>query len=208
MRELQTEEITRAVKEALLRVNYQMGADVMGARRECREKDRSPLSREVLGHIIQNNAIAAKGVDMPHMNRPYKSGYRYRRYCRFPRISSSFLLCAYIIAFLRCRFGKETSAGQYPPVRNLEALLLLWYNINELFRFYTKRRRLIFVWRLKGVKRLVVLCAGVQKKSCPACAQGSLNDHSNVAAGDFRNCVPPVPLRHFYAISAWGCVGK
>ncbi len=54
---------------------------------------------------------AAKGVDMPHTNRPYKSSYRYRRYCHFPRISSSFLLCAYIIAFLRCRFGKETSAG-------------------------------------------------------------------------------------------------
>ena len=60
MREIRTEEITRAVKEALLRVNYQMGADVMGALRECREKDRSPLSREVLGHIIQNNEIAAK----------------------------------------------------------------------------------------------------------------------------------------------------
>lgn len=37
-----------------------MGAEVMGALRECREKDRSPLSREVLGHIIQNNKIAAK----------------------------------------------------------------------------------------------------------------------------------------------------
>ena len=37
---------------------------------------------------------------------------------------------------------------------------------------------------------------------------GSLNILGNVAAGDFRNCVPPVPLRHFYAISAWGCVGK
>ena len=49
------------------------------------------------------------------------------------------------------------------------------------------------------VKRLVSLCAG---------AQGSLNILGNVAAGDFRNCVPPVPLRHFYAISAWGCVGK
>ena len=60
MREIRTEEIARAVKEALLRVNYQMGADVMGALRECREKDRSPLSREVLGHIIQNNEIAAK----------------------------------------------------------------------------------------------------------------------------------------------------
>ena len=30
----------------------------------------------------------------------------------------------------------------------------------------------------------------------------------SVAAGNFRNCVSPVPLRHFYAIFAWGCVGK
>lgn len=52
----------------------------------------------------------------------------------------------------------------------------------------------------REVKRLVSLCAGAQK-SCPACAQGSLNILSNVAAGDFRNCVSPVPLRHFYAIS-------
>ena len=49
------------------------------------------------------------------------------------------------------------------------------------------------------MKRLVSLCAG---------AQGSLNILSNVAAGDFRDCVSPVPLRHFYAISAWECVGK
>ena len=49
------------------------------------------------------------------------------------------------------------------------------------------------------MKRLVSLCAGVQ---------GSLNILGNVAAGDFRNCVPPVPLRHFYAISAWGCIEK
>ena len=71
---------------------------------------------------------AAKGVDMPHTNKPYKSSYRYRRYCHFPRISFSFSLCAYMIAFFRCRFGKETSAAQYPPVRNLEALPLMRYN--------------------------------------------------------------------------------
>ena len=59
----------------------------------------------------------------------------------------------------------------------------------------------------REVKRLVSLCAGAQK-SCPACAQGSLNILSNVAAGDFRNCVPLVPLRHFCAISARECVGK
>ncbi len=38
------------------------------------------------------------------------------------------MLCAYIIAFFRCRFGKETRAAQSPPVRNLEAFLLMEYN--------------------------------------------------------------------------------
>ena len=48
----------------------------------------------------------------------------------------------------------------------------------------------------------------MKEKSCPAHKQGSLNILSNVAAGDFRNCVSPVPLRHFYAISAWDCLEK
>jgi len=46
---------------------------------------------------------------MSHTNRPYKSGCRYRRYCRFPRISSSFLFSVSIIAFSWCRFSKEAS---------------------------------------------------------------------------------------------------
>ena len=97
---------------------------------------------------------AAKGVDMPHTNRPYKSGYRYRRYCHFPRIPSSFLLCAYIIAFFRCRFGKETSAVRYPPVRNLEALLLMRYNncqqllYTDLSRFLPGFARNRKTWRM------------------------------------------------------------
>ena len=32
----------------------------------------------------------------------------------------------------------------------------------SFFRFYIKRRRLICVWGIKGVKRLVSLCAGAQ----------------------------------------------
>ena len=83
-------------------------------------------------YFIQKNTsipdIAAKGVDMSHTNRPYKSGCRYRRYCRFPRISSSFLFSVSIIAFSWCRFSKETDAVQYPPARNLEALPLMRYN--------------------------------------------------------------------------------
>ena len=72
---------------------------------------------------------AAKGVDMPHMNRPYKSSCRCHRYCRIPRKALPFpcapidrlplmrrtALRALIISFLRCRFGKETGAGQYRP---------------------------------------------------------------------------------------------
>jgi len=70
-------------------------------------------------------------------------------------------------------------------------------NANELFPFLSQTEKAHFC--LEDQKCLVSLCAG---------AQGSLNILGNVAAGDFRNCVPPVPLRHFYAISAWGCVGK
>ena len=65
---------------------------------------------------------------MSHTNRPYKSGCRYRRYCRFPRISSSFLFSVSIIAFSWCRFSKETDAVQHPPARNLETLPLMRYN--------------------------------------------------------------------------------
>ena len=83
-------------------------------------------------HFMQKDTpipdTAAKGVDMSHTNRPYKSGYRCRRYCRFPRISSSFLFSVSIIAFSWCRFSKETDAVQYPPARNLEALPLMRYN--------------------------------------------------------------------------------
>ena len=44
----------------------------------------------------------------------------------------------------------------------------------SFFRFYTKRRRLIFVWRIKGVKRLVSLGAGAQIKKLPCFCAGQL----------------------------------
>lgn len=40
----------------------------------------------------------------------------------------SVALLVSIIAFLRCRFGKETGMEQYYPVLYLEALLLVKYN--------------------------------------------------------------------------------
>lgn len=64
------------------------------------------------------------------------------------------LLCAYIIAFLRCRFGKEISAGQYRPARNLEAFPLMRYNngqqllYTDLSRFSPGLRPEPKTWRM------------------------------------------------------------
>ena len=57
----------------------------------------------------------------------------------------------------------------------------------------------------RRAKRLVSLHAGAQTNSCPACAQGSLTIVGNVAAGDFRSCVPPVPLRHVFSRPSQRC---
>ena len=68
---------------------------------------------------------AAKGADMPHTDRPYKSSCQYRRYCHTPRNIPPFpcalhrplaALRTSIITFMRCRFGKETDAEQYRSV--------------------------------------------------------------------------------------------
>ena len=65
------------------------------------------------------------------------------------------------------------------------------YHANELFPFLYQTEKAHF-------------CLEDQRSETPCISlrrcQGSLNILGNVAAGDFRNCVLPVPLRHF-------CVG-
>ena len=60
MREIDVAEVTAAVKQALLDANYVIGPDVLDALRRSRESEASPLSREVLGNIIENDGIAAQ----------------------------------------------------------------------------------------------------------------------------------------------------
>lgn len=69
-------------------------------------------------------------------------------------------------------------------------------------------RRTLRLSRVRSETPCSSLRRCADKKAALLVRQGSLNILSNVAAGDFRNCASPVPLRHFYAISAWGCVGK
>ena len=89
------------------------------------------------------------------------------------------LFIAYLTLLVYFMFFAE-SFGRNPDLREYSYNLELF---KEIRRFYKYRKQL-------GVEAFL------------------LNIVGNVAAGDFRNCIPPVPLRHFYAISAWGCVGK
>ena len=60
MRELQTKEITSAVKRLCMEANYYLGEDVLNAVREGLKKEESPLGKDILQQIVENAEIAAK----------------------------------------------------------------------------------------------------------------------------------------------------
>ncbi|TET67717.1 MAG: fumarate hydratase [Candidatus Zixiibacteriota bacterium] len=60
MRELQTKEITSAVKRLCMEANYYLGEDVLNAIKEGLKKEESPLGKDILQQIVENAEIAAK----------------------------------------------------------------------------------------------------------------------------------------------------
>jgi fumarate hydratase subunit alpha len=62
MRQIQAEEITRAVKELCIEANYRLGEDVLAAIRRARRDEESAPARAVLAELEENAAIAAQGV--------------------------------------------------------------------------------------------------------------------------------------------------
>jgi len=60
MRELQTKEITSAVKRLCMEANYYLGEDVLNAVRQVLKKEESPLGEDILQQIVENAEIAAK----------------------------------------------------------------------------------------------------------------------------------------------------
>ncbi|HEX9122912.1 MAG TPA: fumarate hydratase [Actinomycetota bacterium] len=61
VREIRAEAITDAVRELCVRVNYEVPEDLAEAVRRAREQERSPLGRQVLDLLIQNQELAAQG---------------------------------------------------------------------------------------------------------------------------------------------------
>ena len=59
MRTVKTEDITKAVKQAFLSANFDIGKDITDCIKSCAEAEISPLGRAVLEDILENDRIAA-----------------------------------------------------------------------------------------------------------------------------------------------------
>ena len=64
MREIPVEKITNEVKRLCIEANYFLGEDVFQAFRTFREKEESPLGRDILDQLIENARIA-KDEELP-----------------------------------------------------------------------------------------------------------------------------------------------
>ena len=60
MREIEAQEITRAVAKLFIEANYYLSDDVLVAIKQAAQKEESPIAKEVLKKIIKNVDIAAR----------------------------------------------------------------------------------------------------------------------------------------------------
>ena len=60
MRKVDSSEITQAIKEMCMEVNVKLSDDVKCAISRGREKEKSPLGKQILGQLEENMEIAAK----------------------------------------------------------------------------------------------------------------------------------------------------
>ena len=58
MKEIKAQEITQAVASLCQQANFELADDVLQALREARQKEKSPLARDILDEIIENAGIA------------------------------------------------------------------------------------------------------------------------------------------------------
>lgn len=59
IRHIKAEEITRAVKKLFMDCNYYIGSDIMQALENAHENEASPVGKNVLSQIIENDKLAA-----------------------------------------------------------------------------------------------------------------------------------------------------
>jgi fumarate hydratase subunit alpha len=60
MRQIKAQEITKAVAKLCQQANFELGDDVLSALKEAREKEESPLAKDILDKLIENAEIAKK----------------------------------------------------------------------------------------------------------------------------------------------------
>ena len=58
MRKISFENIVTRVKEACMTANFELGEDVIAAFEQAKEKEESPVGREILGQLLENAKIA------------------------------------------------------------------------------------------------------------------------------------------------------
>jgi fumarate hydratase subunit alpha len=61
VREVEAAEITRAVRDLCVEVNYTISEDMVAAVKRAREKEESPVGRQILDLLIRNQDLAAQG---------------------------------------------------------------------------------------------------------------------------------------------------
>ena len=59
MRQIDAKEITRAVKEAAITANFDLGEDMLAAFKRGEQEEESPSGREVFRQLLENARIAA-----------------------------------------------------------------------------------------------------------------------------------------------------
>ena len=62
LRELDVAEITKAIRQMCIDAAYKLGDDVVAAISDARDREQSPVGKDVLGALLENAAVAAEGV--------------------------------------------------------------------------------------------------------------------------------------------------
>lgn len=62
MRQIDAAKITETVKKLCIDANYYLGKDVMDALEAAHKKEESPVGKEIISQILENDKIAAEGV--------------------------------------------------------------------------------------------------------------------------------------------------
>ena len=65
VRELDVATITEVVRDACIEINYKLSDEMVVAIRGARERERSPVGREILGQLVENAELAAEG-ELPY----------------------------------------------------------------------------------------------------------------------------------------------